>query len=75
MANLSKTARASIQAGEGTLKQTAVAWGFKPNHGRRIQLRPFITFFDRADAQWWAEHNLVGGYVVYSDELNRNTRR
>jgi len=50
MEKLSKTARASIQAGEGSSKRTAVAWVWKRKPGK-IQTHPFIVCFTPGEAE------------------------
>jgi hypothetical protein len=50
MATLSKTARASMQAGEGSKKRTAVAWVWKRKSGK-LQTRPFIVCFTEGEAE------------------------
>lgn len=47
---ISKTARASMSAGEGIVKRTAVAWVFRRRVGK-LQARPLVTCYARGEAE------------------------
>lgn len=81
MAGLSKTARASVAAGEGNVKRQAVAWIFRrlPNGGK--QTRPFRTFYVVGEAEQWIKDVVAAGadaedyYAITAQSLNQNTQR
>jgi hypothetical protein len=60
---LSKTARASVQAGEGSLKWSLVAFMFQHKPGR-MQTRPY-KIIDHVSAAWACDDSMQGvGYVT-----------
>ncbi len=70
MGKLSKTARASINAGEGSAKRTPVAWVFEHRVGR-MQTKPWLTFYTIGEAAEYVARNPDRFYTVTWSETRR----
>ncbi len=74
MGSLSKTARASVDAGAGQKKLVAKAWIFRRQAGK-LQTKPYLTLYsqDAAD-QFMALHSADEFHLVKWDERKANQR-
>ena len=74
MGTLSKTARASVGAGEGQKKLVIKAWVFRRNAGK-LQTKPYLSFYsqDAAD-NFMSNHSADEFHLVKWDERKANQR-
>jgi hypothetical protein len=70
MAELSKTARASMNAGEGSRKRTPIAFVFEHRVGK-MQTKPWRTFYVADEAEAYAEQDPERFYVIKWLETRR----
>ncbi len=70
MGKLSKTARASMLAGEGVAKRTPVAWVFEHKVGK-FQSKPYMTCFRKEDATALVESDPERFFLVLFEEKRR----
>ncbi len=70
MGKLSKTAAASMRAGEGVAKRTPVAWVFE-HKVNKMQSRPYITCFVKGEAEAYVAEDPERFFVVTFDERRR----
>ncbi len=74
MGELSKTAKASMQAGLGMVKKTPVSWAFEHQVGK-WQTKPYKTFYSQAEAEEFIAQDPERFFLVEWPTALTNTRR